>query len=99
MRQSEVKLTFSASEPFFRGHYPGSPVTPGVMLIDRAVKEAGRMVGRSFVLKCVRKVKFSRPVLPDETVLLRLELRKEGEISYSFSRDGEQCASGILVFE
>lgn len=99
MRQSELKLTFSASEPFFRGHYPGHPVTPGVMLIDRAVKAAKQMVGRNFVLKGVRKVKFSKPVLPDEPVSLLIEQLGENEVSYLFSRDGEPCASGILAFE
>jgi 3-hydroxymyristoyl/3-hydroxydecanoyl-(acyl carrier protein) dehydratase len=99
MEYSESELTFTASEPFFRGHYPGHPVTPGVMLLDRAVSEARRIAGRSFVLKGVRKVKFSRPVLPDEPVSLRLERRGEGEISYSFTKDGMSCASGILVFD
>lgn len=99
MEHFESELTFPASEPFFKGHYPGRPVTPGVMLIDRAVKAAERMLGRDFALRSLRKVKFSRPVLPDEPVSLKLERRGEGEISYLFSRNGEPCASGILVFE
>ena len=93
----ETEVSFSADEPFYRGHYPGTPVTPGVMLIDRAVKAAERMLGRNVALKGMKKVKFSKPVLPGETVALKLERRGEGEISYSFSRDGTQCASGILV--
>ena len=93
----ETEISFPADEPFFRGHYPGNPVTPGVILIDRAVKAAERMLGCSFSLKGMKKVKFSRPVLPGETVALRLERKGEEEISYSFLKDGAQYASGILV--
>lgn len=95
----ETTLKFSADEPFFKGHYPGFPVTPGVMLIDRAVTAAKGMLGRDFVLKGIRKVKFSNPVLPDESVSLKVESRREGEISYCFSKEGMLCASGVLYFD
>ena len=93
----ETEIVFSSDEPFFKGHYPGSPVTPGVILVDRAVRAAERMLGRAVALEGMKKVKFSRSVLPDEKVLLRLERKCEEEISYSFSKDGSQCASGVLV--
>ena len=99
MAGTETKLEFSADEPFFKGHYLGFPVTPGVMLVDRAVKAAKGMLGRDFVLKGMKKVKFSNPVFPDETVFLKIESRGGGEVAYSFSKDGEQCASGILNFD
>ena len=95
----ETTLKFSADEPIFKGHYPDFPVTPGVMLIDRAVTVAKGMLGRDFVLKGIRKVKFSNPVLPDEAVSLKVEPRGEGEISYCFSKEGMLCASGILYFD
>ena len=95
----ETTLKFSSDEPFFKGHCPSFPVTPGVMLIDRAVTAAKGMLGRDSVLKGIRKVKFSNPVLPDEAVSLKVESRGEGEISYSFSKEGMPCASGILYFD
>ena len=93
-----MEFKFSAAEPFFRGHYPGSPVTPGVILIDRAVLAAEKMLGRKIVLTGMKKVKFSSPVLPDEVVSLTLELRAEGEMAYSFFKDSAHCASGVLLF-
>ena len=95
----ETTLRFSSDEPFFKGHYPDFPVTPGVMLIDRAVTAAKNMLGRDFILKGIKKVKFSNPVFPDEAVSLNVESRGEGEISYSFSKEGMPCASGILYFD
>lgn len=96
--QMETEIVFSPEEPFFAGHFPERPVTPGVMLIDRAVAGAEGMLERKIVLRSIRKVKFSSPVLPGETVKLNLHSRGEKEIAYVFSRDGTLCASGILVF-
>ena len=91
-----MELSFSTAEPFFKGHYPGNPVTPGVVLLDRAVHAAESMMGRKIALSGVKKVKFPNPVLPDEVVSLRLEAKGEKEISYSFLKKGVMCASGIL---
>ena len=95
----ELKLKFSENEHFFKGHYPGYPVTPGVMLIDKAHSATETLFNRKIVLKAIKKVKFLNPILPEEAVVLKLEQRGEGEISYSFSKNGVQCASGIFVFE
>ena len=98
MGQMELEVVFGSEEPFFEGHFPGRPVTPGVMLIDRGVAAAGKTLGRNVVPKSIRKVKFSNPVLPDETVRLKMDRRDEGEVAYLFSKDGAPCASGVLFF-
>lgn len=95
---SECEIGFPADEPFFKGHFPGHPVTPGVMLIDRAVAAAENMLGHGLVLKGMRKVKFSNPVLPGESVRLELVQRGEGEVSYSYSKENVRVASGTLIF-
>jgi 3-hydroxymyristoyl/3-hydroxydecanoyl-(acyl carrier protein) dehydratase len=95
----ELELKFSADEHFFKGHYPGYPVTPGVMLIDKAHSAAETLLNRKIVLKAIKKVKFSNPILPEEVVVLKLEQKGEGEMAYSFSKEGVQCASGTFVFE
>jgi 3-hydroxymyristoyl/3-hydroxydecanoyl-(acyl carrier protein) dehydratase len=98
MDQMETEVVFGSKESFFEGHFPGRPVTPGVMLIDMAVSAARNMLGRNIVPKSIRKVKFSNPVLPDEMVKLKMDRRGEGEVGYLFSKDGAPCASGVLFF-
>ena len=94
-----AEITFPSGAPFFKGHFPGHPITPGVMLIDKAVSSAMKILGRNITLKCIKKVKFSNPVLPDEPVTLNLDVRGEGEIAYSYRMNDMQCASGVLIFE
>ncbi len=70
--------TFTDREPFFKGHFPGYPVVPGVILIETMAQCGGagiRAMGTLgddalFFLASVDKVKFRRQVRPNETVKL-----------------------------
>ena len=70
------------NEEFFRGHFPESPVFPGVLQV-----EAMAQVGGVFALKKVSdpenyltffmsldKVKFKNPVIPGDTMVFKLSL-------------------------
>lgn len=71
---------FAESEPVFRGHFPGRPLLPGVFQIEMARLAAQWTEGRPFALRAVEKAKFTRPLLPGETIrlVLRLEKREDG---------------------
>jgi len=74
-----AKKIFSETEFFFKGHFPGYPVVPGVILIETMAQSGGaglRKLGiigdkSLFFLAAVDKVKFRRQVRPGE------ELRSE----------------------
>jgi 3-hydroxyacyl-[acyl-carrier-protein] dehydratase len=87
-----ARRTFRADEPFFAGHYPGAPITPGVLLCE-AIFQAGALLvaasmpdlaGRVPVLTRVRQAKFRRPVLPGETVELEVALTDQLASAYVF---------------
>ncbi len=65
---------FHESEFFFKGHFPGFPVVPGVLLIETLAQCGGagaRMVTGNvglFFLATVEKAKFRRQVKPGEEV-------------------------------
>ena len=62
---------FAASEPFFRGHFPGNPLVPGVILTEAAAQTAGIAAGQPgkiYHLSAIRQMKFIRPVGPESVV-------------------------------
>jgi 3-hydroxyacyl-[acyl-carrier-protein] dehydratase len=70
-RSAVCTKRFGASEPFFRGHFPGNPLVPGVILTEGAAQTAGVAAGESgriFHLSAIRQMKFIRPVWPDSVV-------------------------------
>ena len=71
------------NEPFFQGHFPGSPVMPGVLIIEAMAQTAAVLVveslgshaaGKVVYFMTIENAKFRRPVVPGDT--LRIEIRK-----------------------
>ncbi|MED6334046.1 MAG: 3-hydroxyacyl-ACP dehydratase FabZ family protein [Planctomycetota bacterium] len=66
---------------FFQGHYPGNPITPGVLLSEFAVQSAAILVGATEagerpdgavpVLTHIQNARFRRMVRPGDTVRTR----------------------------
>lgn len=77
------KKCITFDEYFFRGHYPGEPVMPGVLMI-----EALAQVGAVCILSCdeykgktpyfggINKAKFRNKVVPGDVLTLEVELIK-----------------------
>jgi 3-hydroxymyristoyl/3-hydroxydecanoyl-(acyl carrier protein) dehydratase len=102
----------SLSDDVFEEHFPGHPVFPGSLILEGMaqlggaffeliMKREGRPVKRS-VLSIVNKLKYRRPVVPGDRMLLRAEVASFRE-DYGVARvsaevDGELSAEGELTF-
>jgi UDP-N-acetylglucosamine acyltransferase len=72
----------TVSEEFFQGHFPGSPLMPGVLMIEALTQAAGALVlGREGVsptarasLRGVNNAKFRRQVVPGDRLRLEVTL-------------------------
>ena len=67
------------ASPFFADHFPGSPLMPGVLLIECAAQAAGVLWQASggAYLVAVSQFRFRKPVLPDQTLDIEVTLEKE----------------------
>lgn len=68
------------NEPFFQGHYPGTPIMPGVLIVEAMAQLGGLLMsqklehtGKIAVLLSLDKVKLRRPVTPGDQLLLEAE--------------------------
>ncbi len=71
------------NEDFFRGHFPGHPVMPGVLLIESMAQVAGVLLlkksenaGKLAYFMTIDKVKFRQTVVPGDTIFFEAELLK-----------------------
>jgi 3-hydroxymyristoyl/3-hydroxydecanoyl-(acyl carrier protein) dehydratase len=68
-----ITTTFQidASHPSLSGHFPGNPIVPGVVLLDRVAAEVER--GLNARLRTLPQVKFMRPLKPEERACLTID--------------------------
>jgi len=71
------------NEPFFQGHFPGHPVMPGVLQVEAMAQVAGILMlkkgentGKIAYFLSADKVKFRKPVIPGDTLLIEVELTR-----------------------
>ena len=73
------------NEPFFQGHFPSSPVMPGVLILEALAQVGGVLafkslgsVGRPVVyLTGIDGAKFRKPVVPGDILRLEVDVLKK----------------------
>ena len=93
------------NEPFLRGHFPGQPIFPGVLLVEAAAQLAG-VVAQSdpqispmagLKLTAMRSVKILGTARPGE--LIRLEAHIVGRLENLVQAQATVSANGQLVVQ
>jgi 3-hydroxyacyl-[acyl-carrier-protein] dehydratase len=72
------RKVFADDEPLFRGHFPGDPLVPGVIITEALAQTAGLaagQAGRSFRLTAIKAMKFLAAVRPGEELILHAQKR------------------------
>ena len=74
-KEAHARKTFSGDEPMFRGHFPGDPIVPGVILTEALAQTAGiacsgEIPGRALRLSAIKAMKFFGAVRPAEEIEL-----------------------------
>lgn len=100
----EASRKFAKTEYFFEGHFPGSPVVPGVIIVEALAQVGGILVYESFkddiknmlpALAGLENVRFKRPVVPGDIVTLDVNLLKAR--SRLWKMYGEAKVHGAVV--
>lgn len=84
-----AKKNVTANEPMFTGHFPENPIFPGVLIAEAMAQAAGLLVyhrnpynknEKVTLFMGIENFKFRKPVVPGDTMLLRIELIQEREM-------------------
>ena len=95
----------SYNEPFFRGHFPGHPIMPGVLIVE-SIAQTGAVLLLEAIENPERKVayfmsmdnvRFRKPVYPGDQLQIEVEMGRFRQTSYKMT--GRAYVSGELVCE
>ncbi|MDE3084502.1 MAG: beta-hydroxyacyl-ACP dehydratase [Verrucomicrobiota bacterium] len=103
-----ARRVWRAEEDFYRGHYPGAPITPGVLLCEavfqagalylaRQAQAAGAKPGEGVpLLAKVSDVRFRNPVFPGDAVVIEVK-KKESLGGFTMMSGAIKKADGTRV--
>ncbi len=85
----------SMNEPFFQGHFPSTPIMPGVLIIE-AMAQAAALLGCVstaevtkdgilYYLVGIDNVRFKRPVRPGDQLIIDVKFEKERRNIWKFN--------------
>lgn len=96
------------NEPFFQGHYPTTPVMPGVMIVEAMAQVGGLAAGGSPdadvlpLLAAIQKVRFRQVVKPGDQLIITATVvsRRSGLVKISAQAEVTEkiVAHGELTF-
>jgi 3-hydroxyacyl-[acyl-carrier-protein] dehydratase len=98
------------NEPFFPGHIPTLPLMPGVLIVESMAQVGGvvltllpGMKGVFFAFAGIDKVRFRRPVVPGDQLIMTVELltlkrKRIAKMKGKGTVDGELAVEGEMLF-
>ena len=84
----------TVNEPYFPGHFPSSPVVPGVLQIESMAQTAAVLVAKSLnisnsnalvLLTTIDNAKFRKPVIPGDVMSLVISVKRIRNTLWKFS--------------
>ena len=93
------------NEPFFQGHFPGTPVMPGVLVVEAMAQAAGFLLlwqvedrdDKLIYFTGIDKCRFRKPVVPGDQLIFEVEVVAKRS---SFAKiNGRALVDGEVVCE
>jgi 3-hydroxymyristoyl/3-hydroxydecanoyl-(acyl carrier protein) dehydratase len=88
--------TVPADLPAFAGHFPGRPIVPGVVLLERALAFGVAALGGDSTACTVAQAKFLRPVGPGETLVFSWQRQASGAVAFEIAAADGPVASAVV---
>lgn len=100
----------SVNEPYFMGHFPGTPIMPGVLIVESCAQLCSLVIEKDektldenlYVLLKIDGFKFVKPVIPGDQLVISVSKTRGGGVIVGFDAvvkvDDAIFAKGSLTF-
>lgn len=94
----QATWTVPVDHPAFAGHFPGRPIVPGVVLVDRAILFAAGLLNRPASALRLGSAKFLSPVGPGEALEFSFRPTASGALEFHVRTADREVAAGSIGF-
>lgn len=99
-KQAIFELTIPKDLLYFDGHFPETPILPGVVQIHWAITYGRQSFNLPLYFRCIQKLKFQKVILPNMKINLELLYDSEKSIlTFRLYSHSGQHASGSILFD
>ncbi len=99
----------SEDEYYFKGHFPGNPIMPGVLIVESLAQTGAIAIlsmeenkGKNALFGGIDKIRFKKQVVPGDILKLEVKIiKRKGPIGVGeaiATVDGKVAAKGELTF-
>lgn len=92
-----VHWTVPLDHPAFAGHFPGTPILPGVVLLDIALQAIAKTNGIRLDRCEITLAKFLSPAGPGDMLAIQHETTASGAIRFDILCGMRKIASGAVT--
>jgi 3-hydroxymyristoyl/3-hydroxydecanoyl-(acyl carrier protein) dehydratase len=93
------QASFPTDSPWFKGHFPGDPLLPGIAQLHLVLETIRAALGENVCLTGLKRVRFKRIIRPEETMAVAADPvdDKPGMYRFQLTVAGENACSGLML--
>lgn len=77
--EHQFLLRMEQGHPVYRGHFPGNPITPGVLTLQMIRECLSRKIGRTLHYSSIKNCRFADMIKPGDHLRLTFSTETDGE--------------------
>lgn len=92
-------LLMLAGHPVYEGHFPGEPVTPGVLTLAMVRECASELAGNWLQYKAIKSCRFAATIRPGDSLILNIDMTNDGRMYQLKAEINDQDGNLRLTLE
>ena len=89
--KTQATISVPPDHPALAGHFPGNPMVPGSVILERILDVCPADCAR------LDHIKFQRPLIPGREALVEIEPNQDGgTLGFRCTQDGQRICAGRL---
>lgn len=92
-------IELNPEDIIYKGHFPGFPVTPGVIQVKIVEELLSKSCGQQYRLSAIQQSKFLKVIDPIKDPMVEIEVLYQNKAENDFLTQAQFLQNGVIVFK